>query len=244
MLLVSAYYDIPSKAPSSFYRPHLRRFFKMIGDRELLFFTSEELLPELQFYAKSAINTRFVTRPFEAMEIFQTFPIEYWMEHIKLDPYPGHTWQVGAIWANKMNFARKALEMRPEYEWAMWIDAGCIRKDEWAPYVSDFLKRSVAHTLSPGVYFQLLNALPTDKDFFVHPEVYIAGALIAFHKAYINDFINEYHRVASLYNQRRLSHILDQYVFATLSKYLTYVKTIQYDGRPCPDNWFFFLAYF
>lgn len=151
MIIVTAYYSIPSKQNLEFYQNHIKRFFKNITI-PILFFTDAENYSWLKPIASN--NCTFILREFDTLPIFQGFPKEFWELQITRDPELYHTWQVGALWANKSHFVNEAIKIQNTSEdWYMWMDAGCIRKDEWEPYLNDFGHRNFIK-LEPGIYVQ------------------------------------------------------------------------------------------
>ena len=243
MRIVSAYYKIPSKQPHSFYLENMKRFFEQLK-APILFFTDEECLLELKPLAKE--NVEFRVKPFESLEIFKNFDKAFWEKQIEVDIETYHTWQLGAVWANKHLFAKEAFTEYPDEDWFLWVDAGCIRKDSWAPYTEKTGLRK--YPLDPGVYVQSLNPIPRERVFFRYPDQFIAGGLILFHRDHIDNYIKEYAFGLMKYGILKLSGIMDQYVIAHLSQQFSFIhcvdrKLMTEYVQGCPDPWFFFLAF-
>ncbi len=212
MLLVTCYYNIPSKNSKEFYYSHIERFFKFI-DKKIIFFTDEENYHELKKFAKN--NIYFCIRSFDSLRIFLEFNKEFWEKQVNIDVEKYHTWELAALWANKKYFIQEASEIYSDNEWYMWIDSGCIRDDKWEKTCINFTKRN--YLLQEGIYFQLLNNIPDNKLFFEFPENnYIAGALILFHKNEINNFIKEYNEMLRIYDYNNICGNSDQYIIASL----------------------------
>ena len=143
MIIVSAYYNIPSKQSKEFYYQHIKQFFENIKP-QILFFTDNENYQILKDLAGS--NIQFQIQEFHELEIFKYFPAEFWQEQIKIDPEKYHTWQLGAIWANKSRFVQAAMNI-VHSEWYMWVDAGSLR--EYYSQIEQFGTRPLPET--PGV---------------------------------------------------------------------------------------------
>jgi hypothetical protein len=239
MKIVSAYYDIPSKQPNTFYFEHIARFFKFI-DIPILFFTDSKNLEILKPLANS--NVQFQIQEFHELEIFKEFPPEFWQEQIKIDPEKYHTWQLGAIWANKPFFVKKAFELFPE-EWYMWVDAGCVRTNSWKNILENFGKQPII--LEPAVYVQSFYSIP-NKLFFQYPDTYIAGSHILFHKKYMNTFVESYGETLKMYEKNRISLTSDQYIMASMIvQNCEFLKIILYDSSIyVPEPSFLFFARF
>lgn len=246
MLLVSAYYTIPSKQPPAFYDYHIQRFFKLLAHRKILFFTDSATHERIKGYAGP--NVQFQLQEFKNLEVFQTFPHEFWERQITRDPETYHTPHLISLWANKKYFVRKAAELEPSHTWYMWIDAGSIRKDSWDSYTPHFGSRPLPE--KPGVYCQLLSPFPKDRLAFHYPDQYIAGAFILFHRDYINLYIEKCSDIQKIYDTYKICGSMDQYIMASCAlANPNFVHTICFqdqsaDVKACPDAWFFFLAVF
>jgi len=233
MIIVSAYYNIPSKQPKEFYYKHIQRFFQKLSWQKIIFFTDQENFDSLKVFAGP--NVQFVLQEFGSLPIFKDFPQEFWKQQIQIDPEPYHTWQLGAIWASKSYFVRRASELSDE-QWFIWVDAGCVRKDEWN--LDDFTCRDTFS--ESGVYIQLLNPLPK-QDFFQfnsYQTDYIAGSHILFHRSKIDLFIESYKEVVNTYIQNKMCVIDDQYIIASMCKDSSFLKVVPHNIS-CPDKWFF-----
>jgi len=236
---------IPSKQPHAFYMGNIQRYFRFMKTR-VIFYTSQDMFKRLSPYAGKNITFRIVE--FKHLEVFKEFPKEFWERQIQRDPESYHTWQLGAIWANKKYFVSAAAKEFPD-EWIMWMDAGCVRKETWAPFVDEFTRRRLP--ITPSVYAQVLNPFPKDVTFFKYPNVYVAGALILFHRSCIQDYINNYNTILKEYDANSVSATMDQYIMASvMNRYPRWigVERMKLDIidylNTCPDPWFFFLAYF
>jgi hypothetical protein len=259
MYIVSAYYKVPNKVHKThlnqdipdihtkvtseshgFYIPHLVRFFKYI-QTPVIFFTDEEMYAELKPLAGP--NVKFVIQPFDMLRVFESYPQSFWERQRERDTEAYHTWQLGAIWANKKYFVQQAAEETPNEDWFVWMDAGCIRTDEWEPYLEDFTQRPFFKRI-PGVYCQALASLPSLIDVcrYEHGNV-IAGALIVFHRNFIQTYIDDYNECLNEYDKLGVSATSDQLVMCTTAvRYSAYIYCIERGKFWTPDEWFFFLA--
>ena len=240
MLVVSAYYSIPSKEQPNFYYPNIQRFFKYVTT-PVMFFTDVENYAILKEWAGS--NVRFIIQNFESLDIFKDFSQGFWQDQVKIDPEKYHTWQLGALWASKTRFVKQASQIDPTYDWYMWVDAGCVRNDDWKICIDAFGKRKVPD--SPGVYIQLLKSIPDHKSFFQFPDVYVAGSHILLHKSYIDNYNELYAETLKTYESQRIPAIMDQYIIASMIKTATFIYPILYDPQlNVPCEWFFFFSVF
>ena len=137
---------------------------------------------------------------------------------------------------------------RPQYTWYLWVDAGCIRKEEWEPYCAEF---GLRHSFAPGVYLQTLQNIPKEREFFKFDNwiVFVAGAILLVHKDYIDNLVNQHDAMLLRYDAANECAISDQYVLASLANKESWIHPINFktrDGafqRRCIDEWFFFLQY-
>lgn len=241
MLVISAYYSIPSKQLPNFYYPNIQRFFKYI-QLPIIFFTDSQNYKILKNWAGS--NVLFIIQEFESLDIFSEFPEGFWREQIKIDPSNHHhTWQLGALWANKTRFVKQASTIDNTHDWYMWVDAGCIRNDNWQSIISNFGNRYIPE--NPGVYIQLLYNIPDNKLYFEYPDVYVAGSHILLHKSYIDEYNKCYSKMLKEYQLIKIPLIMDQYIMASMSKHTPFIHSVLYNKLTnVPDEWFFFFALF
>jgi len=251
MLIVTAYYKIPNKVKAthgvadahSFYMEHMKRLFKYIKT-PILFFTDVECHKELRVYARD--NVEFVIYPFEEIRSIKQYSIPFWEMETKHDGMPYNTWQLGAIWANKKYFVEEASERRPNNEWYVWMDAGCIRSDEWEDYLEDFTNRD--YILKEGVYMQALRPTPSDFLYCIRlngnaqTHSFIAGAIIVFHKTYIKKYIESYTEMVKEYIYENISVYDDQHIMSSIAQRYSWIYPIQTIAKALPDIWFLFLA--
>jgi hypothetical protein len=233
MIIVSCYYNIPSKQPKEFYYRHISRFFRKLTWQQIVFFTDQENYTALSKLAGS--NVKFIIQPFEESRIFITFPVEFWKDQIKFDPEKYHTWQLGALWASKVHFVKQVCDLIPSENWVIWVDAGSIRSEQWK--LNNFTLRS--QFIEPGVYLQEIEKIPT-KAFFTYPDAYIAGSHILFHKKYISEFMLLYSYVMKLYIENKICVISDQNIMNKMTLInKDFIKPIYCEGAHV-DKWFFF----
>lgn len=246
-LLVSSYYKIPSKKSHAFYEEHLRRFFRFL-QKPLFFVCNTEIRDLIASFGTDLSKVTFCICEFDNLPILQKFPMEFWKKHKQIDPEEYHTPELGIIWANKKECIKIANKYQPNYTWYLWIDAGCIRKEEWGPSCAEF---GLRHSLAPGVYLQALQDIPKEREFFKFDNwiVFIAGAIILVHKDYIDNLVNRHDNMLLTYDAANMCAISDQYVLASLANKESWIHPINFKSqceafkRGCVDEWFFFIQY-
>jgi hypothetical protein len=174
-----------------------------LDGRKLFFFTDEENYVSLKEFAGS--NVEFIIQNFEDSKIFRDFPYHFWKEQIQYDPEKYHTWELGAIWASKSYFVKKVSDLYPTEDWLIWVDSGCVRKEEWN--LDDFTRRN--KITEPCVYLQLLKPL-LSKEFYNFPDKFIVGSHILFHRTCIDSYIQTYRETVNKYINKKTSIISDQ----------------------------------
>jgi hypothetical protein len=237
MQIVSAYYKIPSKKPHEFYMEQMERFFAFMR-KPILFFTEEALIEDLNKI--SGPNVEFAVQPFNELDVFTEYPPKFWKEQRRRDTEEYHTWQLGALWANKKHFLDRASEIKTDTDWFVWVDAGCVRLPHWAPIMREFTDRN--RFQEPGIYMQLLKPPKPEENFFRAPAVHIAGAIIVAHRSFIKRYIEEYNATLDCYDSLKIPAIMDQYIMASIKQPWVHKVEIPSD-QIFPDDWFFFLAY-
>ena len=252
--LVSAYYRIPSKQPHAFYVEHLRRFFRMFRDQRLVFFCDAAMRAELDTICGDVSWVTFIIQEFADLPILRKIPRAFWNATRKLDSEAYHTPELGILWASKKEFLRQAAATitTTASDWFLWVDAGCIRTEDWEVDCKNFGTRRL-YTMEPGVYLQCIQPIPAEKRHFRYPDVHIAGAIILAHRKYIDDFCKQYDDMVFEYIEKRIPFLMDQYVLASMVQRPdtpAWLRTIssaeelsEIDRLYCVDIWFFFLMW-
>ncbi len=252
-IIVSAYYKIPNKFNHEFYIENIKRFFKFLFPKKIIFFCSQEVHREINSLIenKYLTNTEFIIKEFESLPKLTKFPLSFWEKHMELDEEKYHSPELGIIWASKEEFIKEASLHYPDHNWFFWLDAGCIRTDRWQTYCEKLFDRNFP--MDPGVYVEELNPIPKDQEIFryVRGNYYIAGGLILCHRDYIDALINEYDLTLMKYDHYNITVIDDQYILLSIINNTknNWFHTIRFYELPiekqieCPDQWMFLLIY-
>jgi hypothetical protein len=238
-LLVSAYYRIPSKQPHSFYQEHLKRFFRFLAGKPIVFFCEDAMQQEIRGYGVPLDTVEFITIPVAQLPELSRISHAKWDESCRRDPEKYHTPQLGMIWCCKKEFVRIASERHPEVNWFTWVDAGCIRENGWENSCRGFTTRQIRN-LAPGVYIQCIVPIKP-KEFYQYPAIHIAGAIIHFHRQYIHKFIDSYLEQVNRYHTNKKPFVMDQYIYASMLTLENDWLHAVPNRKPCIDQWFFFL---
>jgi len=111
--IVSAYYKIPSKQPHAFYFQHLLRFFQGSKNKQIIFFTTPDVIEEFAKYLDLS-HIRFICLKFSDFEAIQKFGRYFWDRQKQRDSAYFHTAELGAIWFEKKEFVLRAAEIVPD----------------------------------------------------------------------------------------------------------------------------------
>ena len=258
-IIVSAYFQIPSKQPHSFYLPQVSRFLQNIKN-PIIFFTTPDLKTDFELI-RGDLPIQFIEmNSIYDMNAFKKYGYDFWVNQCRLDVEKYHTPELAAIWYEKKEFVKKAIHFVESlinndtkndtntntYNLNtsvpfIWCDAGCIRTDNWIPEIYTFGNK-IDLIPKDKIMFQLLHTLP-HKQFFVFPDVYIAGAIICGYKESWINYSDLYDDMITIYVNNNICVNSDQYIWASVS--LAYpdkfeVCNVKYNTV---ENWFFFLSY-
>jgi len=241
-VVVSAYYKIPSKSTHEKYMEYMKLFFQFFKGKKVMFFTEQSVLDELHDKNIDTQGVEFILKKFKDLPILSKFPYSFWQRQTERDIETYHTPELGIIWASKKEFVREASELLPEEQWFIWVDAGCVRKEEWLKFSNDFGKRNILQ--NPGVYVGQVSRL-IKKQFFMFPDVCLAGSVSAYHKDYIKLFCEKYDDMLQTYDTAKVSATSDQYIVCSMLNQHEWIFSISLLKRnpEIPDVWFFLLGY-
>jgi hypothetical protein len=242
--IVSAFYEIPSKASLSFYLPHLDNFFHYIS-QYCIFFTNKSTYLKIEHIVAKYNNKNITIHllEFEDLPSFKFRNYDFWKKQCEIDVEKYHTPELSIMWFNKQHLVKKSQEFT-DFDYYIWCDAGCIRSDSWKEICKEFGHRN--NITNDKIFVQLLNPLPSDKNFFVYPDTYVAGAIIAANKNMWDVYINIYNNMLDCYSMNFVCSNSDQYITAScINKFPNLFNAVLYndDIHSCPDIWFFFLKY-
>lgn len=135
--VVTAYYEIPSKFPSTKYWEWIENFCKIPCD--LVLFTSSNLVEKFKKLRQHSKNTKIVSLEFEKLYHYK-FLKEYKIEKTK-DYVQTHSPELYIIWAEKVKFVRKAIEMNFfNTDTYVWCDIGVFRQIQFLNIFKSFPK--------------------------------------------------------------------------------------------------------
>ena len=150
--IVSAFYTMNSKFPSGQYMKWIETFLSNIPCH-LVFFTDEELIPLFTQMRQAHLSTTlFVALPREQWTAYTQYGKPFWEQQKTLDREAAiHSADLYAIWYEKMEFVRRAIERNPfGHTRFIWCDAGAFRYPEWIPQLQTFGGPGIASVVPSG----------------------------------------------------------------------------------------------
>ncbi len=220
--IVSAYYKIPSKRPHEFYMQALRNFFSVTQRSRVIFFTTEDLAEEIQSLAGPFVQ--IVILPIESWTAWTFHPdgCSFWARQYERDEEKYHIPDLSALWFEKKEFVKRAMEIDKWTEKFIWCDAGCIRdeKDLIAGKKGNgFGKRfAVSNSFDQTrLHIQSMKAakyhhISEKQPFYSYPFQFIAGAIQIGTRDVWTHHSDVFNKVLCEYDAAGISGNSDQYV--------------------------------
>ena len=247
--VVSAFFDIPSKRPTSEYLLFIQRFMKFHAN--IVFFTTRELLPIFQSYRNERIV--YIVMTLDELEGIRKYGIDTWTHWSITDTQEVHYNRpyLGAVWHDKKDFVLKAIHINPfNTDAFIWCDAGCLRTDDWFPMIDTF-GQNTSVIPKDKVILQYIGDTPnnhsTSIQYFTYPPFCgVAGAIIAGYKDAWRQYSRCYDEVVMSYIKTGHNPFVDQHIMTSTA--FLHPETVQLIcpqqcERPYLDVWFFFLSY-
>lgn len=239
MVIVSAYFKIPSKQSHSFYQGHVRRFFRSIKV-PIIFFTTPEVHKEIIDFGYDLSHVTFHYIAVSELQGWKTFDPEFWTRQKERDPEKYHTPELAVLWFEKKEFVLRAMALSDE-DTFIWCDAGCIRDDASEEAAKEFGTRK---DLNDGKlhlqYIQFWS--PVKQQFYRYPQAYIAGAIQAGNRSAWQNHSTLYNTVAIEYDLAKVSCNSDQYLTQSCVDKQPELYIVHRHATTI-NPWFFFLAY-
>src|SRR5664279_5292919 len=170
-VIVSAYFDIPSKHPHGFYLTNLKRFFRSM-QAPLIFYTTSDVESEIRSWGFDLNHTQINVIEFSKLTAFTVFDSNFWMRQKERDPESYHTPELAAIWFEKKEFVKRAMQ-RTTADVFIWCDAGCVRDDYSEIALRSFGLRNRVILNNGRLHLIQIQELPK-KGFYSYPDVGIA----------------------------------------------------------------------
>ena len=265
VIIVSCYFKVKSKNSHEFYLKHMSRFLKNIPHR-VIFFTTPDMN---DFIINQRGNLDIDIINVESVydiKAFKKKSMDFWTEQIKLSPHNIHSPELIAIWFNKKEFVKEAIEyfskkysdlqvdnnnlsLSHKNELSnqnipfIWCDAGSIRSDQWLTQIK-FFGNNLKLLQKDKLNMQLLNVNNQNKYFFEYGDVFIAGAIIAGYKKAWEECSELYDNMIEEYSNKKITCEMDQYIWMSCAQKnpekFNLILFKEYFNSY--DKWFFFYS--
>ena len=235
--IVTAYYQIPSKASHETYLGWVTNFLKNI-ENNIIFFTSEDLIDT--FKSIRTQNIVYEILPFTEFTAIKKYGNNFWQKHKIIDPETYHTPELGIIWYEKKEFVLRAIEKNHfNTEMFIWCDAGCMRSNDLFPKINTFGKNLLIIN-KDKLNIQIIQPVQ-NKSFYKYPDICMAGAIIiGNHNSWL-EYKNRYDEMLQCYNNENICCISDQYVTMSVFNKYPELFNLIYPQKQYRDVWFFLL---
>jgi glycosyltransferase involved in cell wall biosynthesis len=136
--IVTAFYDMPSKAPKEKYLGWIRDFFETCS-APMVIFMEEKYFAEISEMRKNYKDqTKLIILPREEWMANKRFGHKVWELQVEKDTESNiHSPDLYKIWYEKKEFVKKVIEINPFHtKKFIWCDAGIVRDEEvksWMP---------------------------------------------------------------------------------------------------------------
>lgn len=207
--IVSAYFKIPSKRPHAWYIGHVVRFFRGVKGN-VVFFTTPDVIDEVQKYTGTD-HVKIIFMEFNDIHAFSSvWGREFWERQYSRDPERYHSPELGAIWYEKREFIRKAMDV-VESDVYIWCDAGCVRNSLSEEGLSSLGQRKTFNTNDGRIHLQHVFEASYFR-FYMYPNAFIGCAIISGNKSAWTSYRSIYDDILIKYDTLEISGISDQYI--------------------------------
>ena len=135
--IVTAYYNIKSKFPSSTYLSWMENFLKIPCN--LVIFTdntSYEIIKNFRIGLEN--KTRIIVKNIEDFFNYQYYDYYKYSHTIDVEK-SYHTSELYMVWNEKSYFVKEAIDKNPfNCEWFFWTDIGCVRDKKMLQFISSY----------------------------------------------------------------------------------------------------------
>lgn len=238
VVVVSAYFKIPSKQSHEWYLPHIVRFFRGIT-ANAIFFTTPDVIADIQKYTPTD-HVKIVYMNFEESHALgEEYGREFWERQYSRDTERYHSPELGALWYEKREFVRKAMNIVPDADVYIWCDAGCVRDDMPEKCFKFFGHRQLISANDGRIHLQQVASL-LDTKFYVFANCFIGCAIMCGNRSAWESYRRIYDDSLKQYDRCEIPGISDQYITQScihISPHLFALHPEETYG----DNWFKFI---
>lgn len=248
ILLVSAYYKIPSKWPSEKYEKWIANFMKIKTPKVI--FTNELSKAILSQYDIHN-NTNYVMLDINSFYTSINISDEIWNDHFQMDPEKEHhTVPLYKIWNEKIHFVKLAIDTyKDDFSHYIWCDVGCFRDEirtnqflDWPQFMTDkvtFLQ------IEPFTKLEKITASADVSDIFLLQKSRIGGGIFGGSISYLMQFHDVFYRMLLTFIKKRIFAGKDQSIYAhCILQQPQLFNVVQVPNSYRLDPWFYLEDYF
>ena len=260
--IVTAYYNIKSKFPSSTYLSWMENFLKIPCN--LVVFTDEKSYDIIKNFRSSfglEHKTLVILKKIE--DFFNYQYLDYYSYCHSIDVEKGyHTPELYMIWNEKSYFVKEVLEKNPFHsEWFFWTDIGCVRDVKMFDFICNYPNDDKVNNLNKEkmnlIYIENFQDNDFQKDDKGIPLIFnnkedkscdiitrIQGGFFGGHLNSWKGWIEKFEKVFNHFMESKTFAGKDQYLMANV--YINdreSINLIQANGM-YGDPWFYFLYHF
>lgn len=218
---------------------HMHRWFRAVS-APVIFFTSADVKAELDSYGYGAKpNVRIVVMDFTELTAWSRWGRAFWERQKERDPEKYHTPELAAIWYEKKEFVRRAIELDTAASVFVWCDAGCVRDQASETAMRLFGTRG--GLLDDGkLHIQHIKSIET-RDFYRYPDMCIAGAILAGNRHAWQTHSAVYDEQNNRYDTAGVCANSDQYITRSCVNTTPELYALHTPPNNVIDRWFFLL---
>lgn len=215
--VVSAYFPMKSKFSESDYLQWIQFWSEV--ECNLVFFTTKEFSPIIEKIRETYLEkTKIIIMELNDLVAFKKYGSEFWIQQKVLDHEHYHSPSLYAIWYEKKEFVRKAIES--DYfntNKFVWCDAGICRNTEWIKHTKSF----VNGLRIPNDRFLVLRITDFDNEEHLHDTDLqhincVGGGILAGTKEKWLKFADDYDIVMKEFIDKKKFVGKDQSIIATM----------------------------
>lgn len=236
--IITAYYQIPTgKHTHNEYLGWITNFLKNI-ENNIVFFTTVDLVDTFRSIRNK--NIIYEVLPFNELNAVKKYGYDFWKRQKDIDIESYHSPETGIVWYEKKEFVLRAAEKNYfNSDIFTWCDAGCVRYESIFKKIKTFGKNLTIIDKSK-LNVQTIGNI-NDKKFYIHPDVYMAAAIIVGDKEIWKKTSKIYDEILMDYTNNKVSAIMEQYIYASMIKrYPEYFHCISPQSKH-HNPWFFLL---
>jgi glycosyltransferase involved in cell wall biosynthesis len=252
--LVTAFYEMRSKFPSSQYMEWIRSFFIAYNGHMVIYTDTKYQATFTEWRTPYADRTRIIVAPQESWEATTNFPQGFWeKQHMQDHEKDRHSPNLYMIWYQKNSFVQRTIRDNPfSHQKFMWCDVGVVRNltlQSWASALPNHGHRILTDKMTvleiqPFQIEEREASLTNLVDFTLNKNRIGGGVLAGGTEAWCK-WGEHYATMMREFVEAGLFVGKDQNLFANMVlRWPADVHVVSADPRVGADNYWFYLLYY